>query len=588
MSQIANQQVAERLRSLPDGSPDYDKMWNRICLEVERRRSGWNEQTGVAEHQTSASSVRRWMMAASAAAVLAIAGGTTAYFMHNLNNEAVAPAAPAGQQIEASAQVGEVKLTLRNAVIGRRFFDEEDRLALQLNLSGLNNRPFDYAAFRKGTLTDLDSGQNISLTSMGFDARKGIDNLNVTQYVQDNLPAAGEKRHYRLVMNDLYLTGRSEVPLNGEIKQGQTYNVLPEQNLKIKLTSYEWLSNQTKLNVAYQAMGTEPLPQDYDPAGGYEGSSYLTLKNGDQTIPLSSSMADDQGKLESFMLQDLKLTEQERKNLRLVYSYAETVDKIEGEWTIDFTVEASKAATQTYSISLNDQQAFEDRTAMKISPMKVSPFGVEIPIVRQHPNSTWENGQFLYYGKMTLEGDGIQAMGIQRPLPTNKEARDRLLTSPSQLIYFELGDDQIQDLSGQPLTLKLRDAMLYHKYPEVWTPISAPQAKAGDHTKDTMPDGSVMDYQVTRIGEDDVQVQVRGQGQFELISGMLLQVDGRSYKPNAERSEIAEEGDRVIFTEVFENVPQGSNFSINPGAYGVHDPSRDLNMELQAGETPKS
>lgn len=578
MSQITEQHIQQKMRSLPDGSPNYEEMWSRIRLEVERRRSGWSEQTETVPERTVFSRARQWTLAASAAAVIATAAGTAVYLEQRQAEPEAITADPAGQRVDASAEVDGVKLSLDNAVIGSSIVEAQKRMVLKMSLSGLEDQKFDYASFKESQITDLDSGKQIAADFGNFDARAGVDPLKLAEYITENLPAAGEKKRYRIVMRDLYLTGRFETPLAGTPAAGQEYIVVPDQDLRVKLTAYNRVLNGAKLNVEYEANQAEPMPEDYDPKRlNYESSSYLIAKSGDKILKPSSIEWKKETKSQSF---DLKsLTSQERNNLQFVYSYAQTVKKVEGEWSIDFTVEGSTATAAAESVPIPDTAALEERTGMTLAEAQVTLFEVRIPVTREDDSSVLQDGKFMYYNRMILQAGEFETKGMQAPIPGLPYNPIEGVTTDAETMYFNFRGYQLQDLAKEPLTLKLRDALVARVYPDIWTEIQPPSDKV-QAAGENMPDGSVMAYKIVRKGKD-LQITTPTGGKFYLVTGTRLKVDGQTYEPDPKQSYYRDTGKTGFRMDVFKNVPEGSEFAINAGTYGVYDSSRDIDVQIR-------
>ena len=579
---ITEQQIRQGLRGLPDGSPDYEAIWQRICTEVKLRRSGWNEQPGLPAEKPTASRARRWVIAASAAAVVAASGGTAVYFDHAANR--VRTAADAGQKLEAYAEAEGVRLTLNNAAIGRQPLTEEEQMSLRMSLRDTAGRSFELAEFGESTLTDLDTGQKLEIsgTKRNIFRRdaQGEDPV-LTQYFSGSLPAAGETKRYRLTMKDLFFNQTVETPLEGEFAAGNEYVAIPEEDLKIKITAYDWVSGGDRLNLKYEANRDWPDSQSGDlPSVFAKEPGKIVIKNGEKplTSPVWGSIGAEQTWSRNTSFTFRKPEGQQIEDLSFAYAYVKTIDKANGEWTIDFAVEGSQAAESDYTLKIDGQQALEERTGMTLPEAVVSPFEVSIPVNRQEGNDGLSRGQFLFYRDILLQVGDLEIPGFQAPIPGQPYVPPGIDPKSPENITFNLVPDAVADLSGKSLTLKLRNAVVVNEYPDVWTAIEPP----GDQSQsfsEIMPDQSVMAYKVTRKGKD-VHVQTLTENKFYLIGGTRLKVDGRMYESDPNETSSKYDGDFGYRTDVFKNVPEGSDFSINAGPYGVYDSSRDLDLPI--------
>ncbi len=578
MSQITEQHIQQKMRSLPDGSPNYEEMWSRIRLEVERRRSGWSEQTETVPEKTVFSRARQWTLAASAAAVIATAAGTAVYLEQRAAEPEAITADPAGQRVDASAEVDGVKLSLDNAVIGYQQTDGTTQMALQMSLSGLEGQAFDDAAFQTATLTDVDSGTSTPIEAF-FNVDEGSDRLTLTRYIQENLPAAGEKRQYRLKMTDLHVNDRVEVPLENPA-EGKSYEIIPADDFRFELSAYRWTAKDTKLSLEYRTNHAEPVPDIYDSQKHetqVQHRGFIWAKNGDTVIKPKESRYGENGKTEFFDFGNL--TGQERNNLQFVYSYAQTVKKVEGEWSIDFTVEGSTATPAAESVPIPDTAALEERTGMTLAEAQVTPFEVRIPVTRQDDSSVLQDGKFMYYNRMILQAGEFETKGMQAPIPGLPYNPIEGVTTDGETMYFGFRGNQLQDLAKEPLTLKLRDALVARVYPDIWTEVQPPSDKV-QAAGENMPDGSVMAYKIVRKGKD-VQITTPTGGKFYLVTGTRLKVDGQTYEPDPKQSYYRDTGKTGFRMDVFKNVPEGSEFAINAGTYGVYDSSRDIDVQIR-------
>lgn len=465
MSRITEQQVQRRMRELPDGSPDYDEMWSRIQLEVKRRRSGWSEQSNTPpKEKRGISRARRWVMAASAAAILATAGGAAVYFNPLTQQEDIA--IEMGQQVGVSAEVDGIEVTLNSLVVGRKPSEQDNQIALHLSLADLQNRGFTTFEFEQMTLTDLDSGESLPMLgerSLFQPDGEDLTNQTLTQYFESNLSADSHNKKYR-----------------------------------------------------------------------------LTLKN-------------------------------------LTYSTIQIVDTIPGDWNIDFTVDNGEAVTFGYALPIEEQAALEERTGMRLEAAEVGPFELRVPLIRAQKNAA-DGSEFLYYEEVSLRVDEKEVKGRWDPRPMNANMLADNGPNAPEALYFNFVDYAVDDVRDRSLTLQLRNAAVVNEYADIWTPIAPPTDQA-QRLQQTMPDQSIMDYKVTREG-NDVHVQTLTKNKFQMMSGTKLKVDGKTYPSDPKQASNKYTGDFGYQIDVFPNVPEGSEFSINAGTYRIQDSSRDLDIPI--------
>ncbi|WP_172251852.1 hypothetical protein [Saccharibacillus deserti] len=463
MSQITEHQIKQKMLDLTDGSPNYDEMWNRIRLEVERRRSGWSEHTDALPDKSVLSRARQWTLAAAAAVVVAAAGGTAVYFDQQTE---VAPTVM-GQKIEASAEAEGIELTLNSVAIGVKPLEQEKQMALHLRLTDTKKQGFGTVEFEQAILTDLSSGQQLAVSQDKrslFEFDEGSGTSTLTQSFEGRLPVDGESREYR-----------------------------------------------------------------------------LTLKNP-------------------------------------TYSTAQTIDSLQGDWTIEFTVKGEQAASATYTVPIEDQATFEDRTGMKLGEAQISPFDIRIPVTRTQDSSA-DSGEFMYYKNSTLKVDNIGLKGQWTPLPGSAQIQLGLDPNAPETLHFNLVDNSLEDVRDSSLTLQLRNAVIQRSYPDIWTPMAPPGEKV-QSISETLPDQNVIAYKVKREGLD-IHVNMPIKNDLSMISGTRIQVDGKTYKRSESESYSKYTGDTGFQVDVFKNVPEGSEFSINMGTYGVYDSSRDIDVQIR-------
>lgn len=470
MSRVTEAQIKQQFRDLPDGNPNYDEMWKRICAETERRRAGWTEHTTVSEPKRAVSRARRWTMAAVAAAILATAGGTAAYLDLFPKQEIVYT--EMGQKIGISTESQGVEVTLNSVAVGPRALEQQNQMALRIHLTDSAKRGLTEVQAEQTTLTDLDSGQELTRLQeyndnvFVYDEEKG--GWTLTQYFESDLSPEDGAKHYRLTLNGLK------------------------------------------------------------------------------------------------------------------YATEQTMDSLQGEWVIDFEVEARNLFATTYEMPIQDQNqsAFEERTGVKLGTAKVSPFEVRIPVVRDQKYVPGQAG-FVYYEDVVLQTDDKKVPGTWAPNPELAEEFQQEGVDPNspESLYFNLSDYGLDDINEKSLTLRLRGAIVVKDYPDVWTKAAAP-TETPQKVQETLPDGSVIDYKVTRKG-NDVQVQTLNGKELRMVGGTKLKVDGKLYESDPAQTFSKFTGDTGFRIDVFKNVPEGKEFLVNPGTYRVQDPSRDMSIPIQ-------
>ncbi|OWR33075.1 hypothetical protein CDO73_00780 [Saccharibacillus sp. O23] len=470
MSRITEAQIKQQFRDLPDGNPNYDEMWKRICAETERRRAGWTEHAAVSEPKRAVSRARRWAMAAAAAAVLAAAGGTAVYFDVFPNKEIVYT--EMGQKIGISSESQGVEVTLNSVAVGPRALEQKNQMALRIHLTDSAKRGLTEVQTEQTILTDLDSGRELNRLQeyndnvFVYDEDKG--GWTLTQYFESDLSPEDGTKHYRLTFNGLK------------------------------------------------------------------------------------------------------------------YATEQTLDSLQGEWVIDFEVEARNLFAATYDMPIQDQNqsAFEKRTGVKLEAAKVSPFEVRIPVVRDRKYAPDQAG-FVYYEDIVLQTDDKKIPGTWAPNPEREEEFQPEGVDPNgpESLYFNLTDYGLDDINEKSLTLRLRGAIVVNDYPEAWTPVAAP-TETPQKVQAKMPDGSVIDYKVTRKGKD-VQMQTPNRKELQVVGGTKLKVDGKLYESDPAQTLSKFTQDNGFRIDVFKNVPEGKEFSVNAGTYRVQDSSRDISIPIQ-------
>lgn len=590
MPRITDSAMENELRDLDDESPDYAAMRRRIILEADKRRSGWREG-----RPSGKLSVRRTRTLSASAAMLAGAAVVGVLLLNpDMRPEpAAAPesnpsevlnayGAPAGQALEASAEVDGIKLTIDNVIQGHFENDDElekrkDRLVLQMNLSGLVGSDADYAGFASTRLTNLDNGQTQELKGAGFDLSSGAENAQDSQVLDGDWPAEGETGRYRFETSDLYKVKRQDVPLQGKVQDRTEYPISSLEGASLLLLDSRWDADTEQLTLNYELRGSDlENEKSYPMSITEETRTQLLLNAGSTSIkPFSEGK---NGDVISRTYNLYGMSEQERQSLTLTYSYAEKVEKIEGVWQVDFELDGKEAQERAVRITPENAAEIEAETGWKLGQANVGAYGVYMPIDRQPQDRALHEGLVLYYEKSTLLADGDEfAQGSH----INQQASHEQETSGGQEgLVFELLSEEMRDLTAGPLAIRLQNARVVRQAPEGFrTSLAVPQQQEQE-VETKLPDGSLVHYRYSRQG-DDLRVVTETDNGVHLLDTPVLNVNGADVDPDPDASyeDYRSEGDYRV--DVYRNVPQDIDPSIGLEFYSRIDPSLDMQIVLR-------
>lgn len=599
MSRIMDTDLENNLREVDDGSPDYANMRKRIVLEVEKRRSGWSETR--AEVPNSSKRNRVIYTASGALACAAVVGvllsqqpfapDPASRPAPNAALPVTAYSAPAGQSVEQSAVVDGITLKLENAVQGH--FEgadpgesQKDRLALQLSLSGLSVPNAEYAGFASTTLTDLGSGKSQKLRGPGFDLRQGTQNVSDSQIFDGDWAEAGETRRFRFETSDLYTVKRLDVPLQGTIRDHAEYPIPSIAGASVMLANTQWDEEQGLLTLNYELHGVDAEASSaYPESLAAETQTMLLLSTGKTTIEPTSGTWEGSRFSRSYELSGL--SEQEREALTLIYSYPETVKKIEGTWKVDFALDGSQAQEKAVKVAAQNAEEVRQKTGWTLGEATVGAYGVYLPIERAPEDRMLHEGMVLGYEKSTLTAESFETDRAEQPGNPLLVSEDPSAAG-QEALSFRLMSEEVRDLSAGPLSVRLQNAEVVRRAPDdFWTALAG--AGSGEEAQERkvdarLPDGSMLHYRYSREG-DDLKVVTETQADLKLLQGTVLKANGEIRQPDKEASRSlyrAQGAYRVdVYKDLYKNVPQDAQWSLGLGLYSQVDPSLDTEIVLR-------
>lgn len=596
MSRITDPATEQELRELDDDHPDYASMRRRILLEVDKRRSGWKSEGISTEKSTKKRSLRRGLSVSAGAGVLACAAVAGVLFWQtdsatepastvtpNLSETSKAYTAPAGQALEASATVDGIKLTINNLIQGHfqgnsTTEKQSDRLVLQMSLNGLDVPDAEYAGFASTRLTDLDSGKTQEWKGASFDLRQGMQSVSDSQVFDGNWAEEGQTRHFRFETSDLYTVRRHDIPLEGAIRAGTEYAIPSLQGASVLLVDSQWDEAQGLLTLNYKLQGTDAYTLPSPPESLLsETQTQLLLNTGTRTIASTSGTWGDNNFSMNYELYGM--SDQERQALTLTYSYAEMVEKVEGVWQVDFTLDGTKAQERAVQIMPENASDIERKIGWKLGQADVSAYGVYLPIEREPQDRKLHDGLVLYYEKSVLVAEGFESR-------QGEHAEHPSLLSSGQAVQgqealaFRFMSEAMRNLSTGPLAIRLQNAVVVREAPEEFGTVLAAPTQQEQQIDANLPDGSVLHYRYLREG-DDLKVITETENSLHLLEAPVLNVNGETYPADSQSSYEHYRPDGDYRVDVYPNVPQNADPELRLGLYSQIDPSLDTEIVLR-------
>ncbi|CAM4148819.1 hypothetical protein [Saccharibacillus endophyticus] len=592
MSRITDPAAEQELRELEDDNPDYAGMRRRILLEVDKRRSGWKAESVSAEKR----SLRRgWTMSAGAGVLACVAVAGVLFWQtdtatepastvtSNLNETSKAYTAPAGQALEASATVDGIKLTINNLIQGHfqgRSTTEKpsDRLVLQMSLSGLNVPNAEYAGFASTRLTDLDSGATQEWKGASFDLRQGMQNVSDAQVFDGDWAEEGQARRFRFETSDLYTVRRHDISLEGVVKDQTEYPIPSLQGASVLLTDSKWDEEQGLLTLNYKLQGTEAYSLSSLPESLFsETQTQLLLNTGTRTIaPTSGTRGDDAFSM-NYELYDMSA--EERQALTLTYSYAETVEKIEGSWQMDFTLDGTQAQERVVQITPENASEIEQKIGWKLGQADVSAYGVYLPIERERKDRKLHDGLVLYYEKSVLVAEGFESwQGEHAEHPSLLSSGQA--AQGQEALSFRFMSEAVRNLTTGPLAIRLQNALVVREAPTGSGTVLAAPTQQEQRIDAELPDGSILHYRYSREG-DVLKVITETENSLHLLEAPIVNANGDTYRADGKSSYAHYRPNGDYRVDVYPNVPQGVDPELVLGLYSQIDPSLDTEIVLR-------
>ncbi|MEJ8306532.1 hypothetical protein [Saccharibacillus sacchari] len=614
MLRATENETEKKLRGLKKENPNYDAMWSRVRLEADKRASGWQEQAAAPIRKPSAK--KRWLMpvtCAALAAVIALGAAASQGYFETLIPDA--KAAPLGQSIGAQAEVEGMTLKLNNVVQGTdRAYGQTEaqkKMMLDFSLSGFGDEDVRMAAFDQASITDLDTGKKLDLMMGDFntDYSHSIEDwassrtLNTSSRVNGDISDTEGQHRYRLETSGLYMIRRVTVPIEGNVKVGAEYTVLPERDFKIKITDIQWDQKQGQMKIKFLPNENVPVLDTKDSATlGMDRNNSVTLKLGDRDLGPGGWMQPlepEPGVSEAEGEYDVKgLTEDQIADMTMTFSYAEPVRVVEGPWTIDFTIDSSKAIVQTETVPVEDASELTEKAGWTLGDAQLDAYGVTIPMYRNNSGSEktteLKDGQVVQYSVSITDGE-VTTSGSQDPIPgiptgEEREGQQEYIkfgvqgmarNNPTDHAAYESWDSY--DFRGKPLTAIFNNAWVAHRHDDYRKEIPVPTENE-QTTADTIPEGLPIKYIVHREGKN-VLVQVEAPEGMNMYEGISLEVDGESYAHDTDESKATYvqniENRQYERVYVFENVPQGQKFELGLQAYGTVDNTKNAKVIIR-------
>lgn len=604
-------ETEKKLRELRKENPNYDAMWSRIRLETDKRDSGWQEQTAAPVIKESPK--KKWLMPAACAAlaaVIAVGAAASQGYLESFLPDA--KAAPLGQSVGVQAEAEGIVLKLNHVLQGteRSYGTEqpEERMTLDFSLSGFGDEDVQIAEFDQSSITDLDTGKELELSMGDFnkDNTHSIEDWAANRTLNTSAKATGafneaEGMHrYRLETSGLYMIRRTSVPIEGKVKLGQEYTVLPDQDFKMKISDIKWDQKQNRMTVKFLPNKNVPRLDTKDSSTlKMDRSNEVSLQLGDRNLspsvwsePINSELGVSEMEGEYNIR---NLTEDQISDMTMTFHYAEPVRVIEGPWTLDFTLDPSKAEIPTETVPVADDSELHEQTGWTLGDTLLDTYSIAIPVNRNTEERSLQDGQIVEYGQISLTDGEVTVSGSQYPVRGLENYGDReneqefikfgvqgmTRNATAGQMTYDYWDSY--DFRGKPLTATFSNAWVAHRHDDYWKEIAIP-TKEEHSTTDTIPEGLPIKYIVHREGSN-VLVQTQLPEGMIAYEGIRLNVDGKFYAHDTDKfaQNSVQDPDTGYYNNVyiFENVPEGQKFELGLQMYGTVDNTKNAKVIIR-------
>ncbi|WNS42137.1 hypothetical protein [Paenibacillus sp. MMS20-IR301] len=524
-------------------------MWQRIEDEAAGRKAGWTR-----DNVSDSSLLRskqgknlRMLILAGAAAVCLLLGPVL--FMWTGTERAAHPPAGIGQTIGQETTLNGVTLTLGTVMAAPGFAGGDSLVQLYASLKLKGGLKYDQVVFAEETLTELSTGEQKILPRGGFKlAEEGSGLAKI--YDINGLSMTAAEGEFRLSAKNLLLRGQKEASL-GRIVQEE--GSLPRTGL-ISVLSMKRTGDQ--LTVQYTSAAKDQ-----------QANNKLIIRVGNAVVKAGNTSTDDEGRhTDIFYLNGL--TEDQIRKGELCYSYTETVRTITGDWVIDFKIDFAEASQPAELYALAPDPGLLTKSGIALEQLSLSPLQTEISYARKRPfDIEHPLGTVLRYSGVKLKVGG--------EVITGQQIDDADAGGTGGSFWFLR---QYKDWRNQPITLELSGAVrLERDLSGNWARLPAAREekqlvllKLGNLDK--------IEYTVIQQGTELI-VQTTVPKTISIMYGTVLRVDGKLVHPDPNRSWFSADYNRR--TDYFAGIPLKAAIEINPGTYGISDPSGDAAVRLQ-------
>ncbi|KKO50818.1 hypothetical protein [Paenibacillus sp. DMB20] len=548
--------LAQKLSVYPEERPDYEAMFSAL----EERKRKWVRESGGSAALAVRSRPKSRRIAAAAVGVLAVAAfGITAQqtgLLKELAGVARTQHAAAGQQLGVHTEHKGATLSLNQVIGSPAINGDGTSLEYHLSLDVPNAGSYDHAFFDFGTMTNRDTGEKEEHIGNNISFTKENGQFSAVFETLEDPSPSDAVRHYRIELQDLYLRKTVKLPLAGQLHQlkEKSYRLDSEKYAALTFKASARMDNRWVVRYKLEQNPQQPNEFQNEWRNSIEKSNYeLVLEAGGRTITPTSGMGG--ADLSSDVFDIFGLSDKELADAKLYFTYPETTGKVQGTWSMDFTVD--ERPLNSYPVDIDPAQV----KGFGFVPTSVnfSPRYISIPIsgysAERRDGNVLLNEVELKVGSRSFEG---------------------FLTENHKLIFML--DQPYQDYSNEPVTLVLKKALVVHEnLSGGWTPIKEPTG-AKKTAKYRLDDNKVIQYTYYQRGKGIMVMTKLEKGEGIGFRGTRLKVNGQIAKPDESQSWTSGTNKRFDY---YGNVPKGAKLEIHPGLYLVEDGSYTQEIKLK-------